>query len=57
MDDLGDVDGKRSGSRVAFTIGDRTLVTHKPHPGSELKKAAIEDLREFLEEVGLKPEK
>ncbi|MEO8909800.1 MAG: hexulose-6-phosphate isomerase [Gemmatimonadaceae bacterium] len=27
---LGDVDEKRSGSRVAFTVKERTMVTHKP---------------------------
>ncbi len=42
------VDEKRAGSRVAFALGDRVFVIHKPHPGSELSKGSLESLRAFL---------
>lgn len=52
---LGNVDEKRSGSRVGFTVGERTMVTHKPHPGSEVGRASIRDIRDFLKDAGIEP--
>jgi hypothetical protein len=52
---VGDVDEKRAGSRVAFTVGGLTLITHKPHPGSEVGRAGIRDTRDFLKDAGITP--
>jgi hypothetical protein len=52
---VGEIDEKRSGSRVAFTVGDLTHVTHKTHPGSEVGRASIRDIRDFLKEAGVTP--
>ena len=37
-----------SGSRVRFTLNGRVLSLHRPHPKPELKKYAVEDVRDFL---------
>ena len=42
------------GSRVRFELGGLVLVLHKPHPLSELKKGAVDNLREFLKQAGVK---
>ena len=55
IDAVGDVDEKRSGSRVAFTVNGLTLATHKPHPGSEVGRASIRDIRDFLKDAGITP--
>ena len=52
---LGDVDEKRSGSRVAFTVNGLTHITHKPHPGSEVGRASVRDIRDFLKDAGITP--
>lgn len=54
---LGGTISERSGSRVAFAIGGRVYVMHKPHPGNEVSKAALDDLRGYLRKCGVKPEK
>lgn len=52
---IGDVDEKRSGSRVAFTVNGLTLITHKPHPSSEVGRASVRDIRDFLKGAGIIP--
>jgi hypothetical protein len=52
---IGDVDEKRSGSRVAFTVNGLTHITHKPHPGSEVGRASVRDIRDFLKDAGVTP--
>ncbi|MBU3918046.1 type II toxin-antitoxin system HicA family toxin [bacterium] len=37
------------GSRVSFVFKNEILDLHKPHPKKELKKYAVEIIREFLE--------
>ncbi len=44
-----------SGSRVGFVYEDVRMVLHKPHPGNELKKYAVEDIRGFLTNIGVSP--
>lgn len=51
----GTVNEKRAGSRVAFKLGARKFVLHKPHPGSTLSKGALESLRALLVDTGHKP--
>jgi hypothetical protein len=52
---VGDVDEKRSGSRVAFTVNGLTHINHKPHPGSEVGRASVRDIRDFLKDAGIIP--
>jgi hypothetical protein len=44
-----------SGSRVAFTIGGERIHLHRPHPGKEARRYQVEELRAFLERLGIKP--
>jgi len=43
------------GSRVRFRFGERVATFHGPHPGRNAGKATLEDVRRFLENVGIKP--
>jgi hypothetical protein len=52
---VGDVDQKRSGSRVAFTVNGLTHITHKPHPASEVGRMSVRDIRDFLQDAGITP--
>jgi hypothetical protein len=51
----GTVDEGREGSRVAFMLGSTKAIVHKPHPGSELKRSGVRDVRDFLENAGVRP--
>lgn len=46
--------GATSGSRVKFYNPDTTavLLLHKPHPGDEMPKAAVDSVVNFLKEHG-----
>ena len=50
------VNEKRAGSRVAFALGSRVFVIHKPHPGRELSKGSTESLRDFLRDAKKTPD-
>ncbi|MBX3289335.1 MAG: type II toxin-antitoxin system HicA family toxin [Acidobacteria bacterium] len=44
-----------AGSRVVFRMPNgRKWETHRPHPGKEAKKYQVENVRKFLEELGVK---
>ncbi|SCC93613.1 HicA protein [Thiomonas sp. X19] len=43
------------GSRVRFIRGDLVTVFHRPHPQKEAKAYQVEQAREFLESIGVKP--
>ncbi|MFL5032122.1 MAG: type II toxin-antitoxin system HicA family toxin [Xanthobacteraceae bacterium] len=43
------------GSRVRFFLNGRRAVFHQPHPRPEMVKGAVEALRDFLTEAGVKP--
>ncbi len=43
------------GSRVRFEKGPSSLHIHKPHPVRVLRKYAIDLVRDFLIEIGVKP--
>ncbi|CAK7067445.1 MAG: hypothetical protein DELT_01709 [Desulfovibrio sp.] len=49
--------GKTSGSRTSFllAVGDKdySLVLHRPHPGNEMKKHAIEQVAQFFQTISL----
>ena len=46
--------GKTSGSRVGFyRVSDKAVVLmHKPHPGDVMSLGAIDDLADYLEQLG-----
>ena len=44
--------GKSSGSRVAFVRDGIKILLHKPHPGNEMKKYAVQQLKDQLEAIG-----
>jgi hypothetical protein len=50
---LGAVINERAGSRVAVLLNDRVAVFHRPHPGPNMDKGAVRDLRRFLENAGI----
>lgn len=44
--------GKTSGSRVSFVKESKKIMLHKPHPGDEMNRCAVRQLKEYLEGVG-----
>jgi len=46
---------EREGSRVKFTLGGVEWHAHRPHPGKEAKKYQVEQVREFLTMLEIKP--
>ena len=44
-----------NGSRVRFDKDDFAFLCHRPHPGKEAKRYQIEQCREFLSNLGIKP--
>jgi len=47
--------GRTSGSRIRIIIGEHYANLHDPHPSPVLCKAAVKDLRNFFEKIGVKP--
>ncbi len=45
-----------SGSRVKFVLDGRVLSLHRPHPRPELKRYAVEDVRDFFLDAGITPD-
>jgi len=43
------------GSRVSVVFDQRVLDIHKPPPSGEMKKYAVEKIRDFLAVIGVKP--
>jgi len=44
---------ERRGSRTAFFLRGKTVVFHCPHPGSEMGRAQVRDLKGFLKLAGV----
>lgn len=44
-----------AGSRVRFDKDGFAFLCHRPHPGKEAKRYQIEQAREFLSNLGVKP--
>lgn len=44
--------GKSSGSRVMFVKDGVKILLHKPHPGNEMKRYAVQQLKDQLESMG-----
>ena len=52
---LGGEVAERAGSRVAARLNGVTAVFHRPHPRPETKKGAVDAVRQFLINAGVKP--
>lgn len=52
---LGGTVTEREGSRVRITLRGERWHCHRPHPGKEAKRYQVEEARELLERVGVKP--
>lgn len=46
---------ERAGSRVAARLNGVTAIFHRPHPRPETKKGAVDAVRQFLMNAGVKP--
>lgn len=46
---------ERAGSRVAAKLNGVTAVFHRPHPRPETKKGAVDAVRQFPVNAGVKP--
>jgi hypothetical protein len=52
---LGGTVTEREGSRVRIELGAEQWRFHRPHPGKEAKRYQVEEARELLERVGVRP--
>ncbi len=46
---------ERAGSRVAVTLNGVRAIFHRPHPKPTTRKGAVDAVRPFLENTGIKP--
>lgn len=46
---------EREGSRIKITLNAERWHCHRPHPGKEAKRYQVEEARDLLERVGVKP--
>ena len=44
-----------AGSRIVFELKGSRQYLHRPHPGKEARKYQVEELREWLNELEVKP--
>ena len=52
---LGGLVTEREGSRVKITLQNEAWHCHRPHPGKEARRYQVEEAREMLERLGIKP--
>jgi len=52
---LGGEVSERAGSRVAVRLNGVTAIFHRPHPRPETKKGAVDAVRQYLINAGVKP--
>ena len=52
---LGGSVSEREGSRVRIELKGESWRCHRPHPGKEAKRYQVEEARELLERVGVRP--
>lgn len=52
---LGGVIKERGGSRLKITLKGEQWHCHRPHPGKEAKRYQVEQARELLKRLGIKP--
>lgn len=53
--DLGAKVSEREGSRVGVRLFGEVRVFHRPHPSPDTDKGAVESIRKWLENNGVKP--
>lgn len=53
--ELGAKISEREGSRVAVVLFGEVRVFHRPHPSPNTDKGALESIRKWLEQHGVKP--
>jgi len=53
---LGAEEHQGARSRVRFVLDGSILSLHRPHPKPELRKYAVENVRDFLAARGIEPE-
>ncbi len=53
--ELGATVAEREGSRVLVKLFDERRVFHRPHPSPNTDKGAVESIRKWLEDNGVKP--
>jgi hypothetical protein len=46
---------EREGSRIKLTLQGEQWHCHRPHPGKEARRYQVEEVRELLERLGIKP--
>jgi hypothetical protein len=44
-----------AGSRVVFELRGERIYLHRPHPGREAKRYQVEEVREFLHRLEIRP--
>ena len=52
---LGGKAGEREGSRIKIDLMGEQWRCHRPHPGKEAKRYQVEEVRDLLERVGVRP--
>ena len=52
---LGGTVTEREGSRIKIELYGEQWRCHRPHPGKEAKRYQVEEARELLERVGVRP--
>jgi HicA toxin of bacterial toxin-antitoxin, len=52
---LGGTVAEREGSRVSIQLMGEEWRCHRPHPGKEAKRYQVEQARDLLERVGVRP--
>ena len=52
---LGGAITKRQGSRLKIELKGEQWRCHRPHPGKEAKRYQVEEARELMERVGVRP--
>ncbi len=52
---LGGTVTEREGSRVRIDLMGEQWRCHRPHPGKEAKRYQVEEAREFLQRLGIRP--
>ena len=52
---LGEDVREGAGSRIVFELKGSRQYLHRPHPGKEARKYQVEELREWLKELEVKP--
>jgi len=52
---LGGAVREGAGSRVVFELRGERVYLHRPHPGHEAKRYQVEEVREFLRRLEIRP--